>query len=127
MNCVLYIDDDVDDQEIFLEAVKSINPEIHCYLASDGGEAFNVLNEMPESPDFIFLDLNMPKLDGKEFLEQIRQTEKFSHINVVMYSTSANPEDAAECARLGAIDFITKPSTFKEIYDNIHKFLPALT
>lgn len=72
MNCVLYVDDDQDDQEVFLEAVKSINASLPCYVASDANAALETLDKMSERPDYIFLDLNMPKLDGKEFLRCLR-------------------------------------------------------
>jgi CheY-like chemotaxis protein len=125
MDSILYVDDDVDDQDIFCEAIRSINPRIVCHLAKDGIQALQLLEELVLLPDFIFLDLNMPLFNGKEFLIELRRSKKFRDISVVMYSTSTNPKDAADCKKLGAIDFIIKPTTFKEVYDNLQRFIIA--
>jgi CheY-like chemotaxis protein len=120
---ILYVDDDIDDQDIFCEAVRSINPRIVCHVAKDGLEALKLLEELVPLPDYIFLDLNMPLFNGKEFLIELRRSRKLKHIQVVMYSTSRNPKDAADCKKLGAMDFIIKPSTFREVYDHLNKFI----
>jgi CheY-like chemotaxis protein len=125
MDSILYVDDDIDDQDIFCEAVKSINPRIVCYVANDGLKALQLLDELLLMPEFIFLDLNMPLFNGKDFLIELRRSKKFKDINVIMYSTSTNPKDASDCKKLGAIDFIVKPTTFKEVYDNLQRFIIA--
>ena len=123
MTSILYVDDDVDDQDIFCEAMKSINPHIICHVANDGLQALQLLEELIFLPDYIFLDLNMPLFNGKDFLIELRRTKKLKDIHVIMYSTSTNPKDASDCKKLGAIDFIVKPSTFKEVHDNLTKFI----
>src|SRR5688572_18193121 len=123
MMSILYVDDDIDDQDIFCEAVRSINPGIVCYVAKDGLQALQLLDELVLLPEYIFLDLNMPLFNGKDFLIELRRSRKLRDIHVVMYSTSRNPKDASDCKKLGAIDFIIKPSTFKEAHDNLHKFI----
>jgi CheY-like chemotaxis protein len=125
MDSILYVDDDLDDQDIFCEAIKSINPKIVCHVANDGIQALQLLEELVILPEIIFLDLNMPLFNGKEFLIELRRSKKFKDINVIMYSTSTNPKDAADCKKLGAIDFIVKPTTFKQVYDNLQKFISA--
>ena len=120
---ILYVDDDIDDQDIFCEAVKSINPQIVCHVAKDGLQALKLLDELVLLPEYIFLDLNMPLFNGKDFLIELRRSRKLKDIHVVMYSTSRNPKDATDCKKLGAIDFIVKPSTFKEVYDHLNKFI----
>jgi CheY-like chemotaxis protein len=124
MNSILYVDDDLDDHEVFSEAVASINPGITCYLATDGKNALDLLNDLDILPDYIFLDLNMPRLNGKEFLYSLRESERLKNIDVIIYSTSNNPRDVEECRKLGAIDFIIKPSTWDRIYESINKFIP---
>jgi CheY-like chemotaxis protein len=126
MTSILYVDDDADDQEIFCEAVKSINPKIACLVAGDGMEALSLLEELVIKPDFIFLDLNMPVFNGKQFLQHLRKNHRYDDIHVIMYSTTANPTEAMECMKLGAIDFIVKPSSFKEVYDKLRRVIPAL-
>lgn len=123
MYLLMYVDDDPDDHQIFAEALNSINPHAKCLMARDGREALQMLNELQVVPEYIFLDLNMPQLDGKAFLREIRSSDRLKDIQVIVYSTSKNPRDAEECARLGAVDFIVKPSTLREIYDNVNKFV----
>jgi DNA-binding response OmpR family regulator len=126
MRSILYVDDDLDDQDIFCEAIRSINPRIVCMVANDGKHALQLLNDMIIMPEYIFLDLNMPLFNGKELLQELRKTQKFSGVHVIMYSTSTNPKDAAECLKLGAHDFIVKPSTFREVYENLKRVIPPM-
>jgi CheY-like chemotaxis protein len=112
---VLIVDDDSDDITLFKEAVKEVAPHVHCASALSGYEALNKLNEGEGPlPDIIFLDLNMPGMTGQQFLEEIKKTEKFQHIRVVIYTTSSRNKDKEETKKLGAESFITKPSTFSE-------------
>jgi CheY-like chemotaxis protein len=112
---VLIVDDDSDDITLFKEAVREVAPHVNCSSALSGYEALNQLNEGKEPlPDIIFLDLNMPGMTGQQFLEEIKQTEKFQNIRVVIYTTSSREKDKEETKKLGAESFITKPSTFAE-------------
>src|SRR5690606_26078913 len=70
---IFYIDDDDDDREFFIEAVRHINAEFLCYTAKDGRQALRELREMIVMPDFIFLDVNMPVMNGKQFLLEIKR------------------------------------------------------
>lgn len=67
----MYIDDDAEDREFFKEAVKDIDPTLMCYMAQDGREGLNDLSEMIVMPDFIFVDVNMPIMNGRQFLIEI--------------------------------------------------------
>ena len=104
MMTLLYVDDDKEDRELFSEAVAEINPAINCLLANNGADAMMKLTE-ETLPDYIFMDINMPVMDGKECLQKIRTNPKLSHIPVIIYSTSSNERDVHECASLGANDF----------------------
>jgi CheY-like chemotaxis protein len=90
---ILYVDDDKDDQEIFKKIVAHINPAIVCHLASNGSDALNLL-EKSISPAIIFLDVNMPQMDGKELLKTIRQNSAYTDVSVVMFSTSYSTQYA---------------------------------
>ncbi len=105
----LFIDDDADDQEIFGMAVSEIDASIKCVFADDGIEALEMLQNLQALPSCLFLDLNMPRMNGTECLEEIRKIEKLRAIPVYMYSTSSDPAIMEECRRLGATDFIVKP------------------
>src|ERR1700755_2399853 len=105
---ILLIDDDDDDQFIFLTALENVAPGSHCDISNNALEAFQFLHTRAETPDMIFLDLNMPLMNGFEFLIIIKSDPRFTLIPVVIFSTSDNPEDQTRAKELGAVQFITK-------------------
>ncbi len=107
---VLLIDDDLDDQEIFLLALGRTKLNIKCETAADGLKGLDKLEKSDTLPDFIFLDLNMPNMDGKKCLVEIKKRPRYDNIPVIMYSTSSYINDIRETKRLGATGFITKPT-----------------
>lgn len=109
---ILYIDDDPDDMEIFHEALREVDPTCVFYEAGNGIEGFKKLDELTPLPDFIFVDINMPEMNGKEFLKEIKETPGLKTIPIVIYSTTANAEDARHYFGLGAFKVILKPNTF---------------
>jgi CheY-like chemotaxis protein len=112
---VLIVDDDIDDINLFREAVKEVAPHVHCSSALSGTEALKNLESNAASlPDIIFLDLNMPGMTGQEFLEIIKGSDKFREIRVVIYTTSSREKDKEDTLRLGAESFITKPYNFND-------------
>ena len=115
----LYIDDDLEDTEIFQEAIASVDPQIVFYTASDGHEGFQVLEQITVVPDFIFLDVNMPRMNGKEFLTQIKKKVILRSIPVIMYSTTSHKEVILAFKKLGAYDFIKKPDSFEKLRETL--------
>ena len=105
----LLVDDDEDDAEIFSIALNEANPAIQCLTASDGLEALQMLGDPAFIPDYIFLDLNMPLMTGKECLVEIRKRPHLLNTPVIIFSTSASQRDISETQNLGASCFITKP------------------
>jgi CheY-like chemotaxis protein len=105
----LLVDDDEDDKEIFCLALQNIDPSIDCRTASDGLEALSILKDGSFVPDFIFLDLNMPVMNGKECLKEIRKQNHLHDTPVIIFSTSSAERDREETKALGASAFITKP------------------
>lgn len=120
---ILYIDDDPEDQEVFKDAVAIVAPHTTCYFARDGREGFTVLQRIVTPPDYIFLDINMPEMGGKEFLTLIRSKNGMHATPVVMYSTSNNLKDIQEYKNLGAVDFIVKPNNFSAVCDALKRFI----
>jgi CheY-like chemotaxis protein len=111
---LLLIDDDRDDRELFCEAVEAIGEEIVCYSEPNGRRAIEKLDSKKiESPDVIFLDVNMPLMDGWECLRILKSNEAFKHIPIIMFSTSSQTEEVEKAQQLGAISFIKKPTDFK--------------
>lgn len=116
----LLIDDDADDQEIFLLALEDIDADITCSTVSECSTAFEILET--STPDFIFLDLNMPGMDGKEFLTVIKKNEKLAQIPVIIYSTSSDPRDLRLTKELGAFDYIVKQSSILSLRKMLDAF-----
>jgi CheY-like chemotaxis protein len=106
------IDDDADDQEIFLSVLEEVAPSIRCYTASNGREAINKLSTEKIKPDLIFLDLNMPLMNGKQFLAAYQLMDECRNIPVIILTTSSDKKSMEETMQLGARDYITKPDKF---------------
>lgn len=119
---ILYAEDDIDDLEIFYEVLQSINPLVEIMNARNGAEVIAFLEKASRMPDYIFLDINMPAMDGKACLKNLKRDLQFSSIPVIVYTTSNDPRDKALCLELGAKDFIQKPGTVKEAIDKLAKF-----
>jgi len=112
----LLVDDDPDDVAIFKDILNEVNPTIDFVSAGDGFAALETLKKQQNSlPDIIFLDLNMPRMDGKECLSQLKKDAQFKRIPVIMYTTSCQSKDIEETMLKGAICFITKPTNLKEL------------
>lgn len=120
---ILLIDDDDDDQLIFKDALKEIHFTCDCLFANNGLEALAILANERDNPAIIFLDLNMPLMNGVEFLIHIKKEKTFADIPVVIFSTSNNPADKAQMLGLGARLFITKTSNFKLLKDKLAELL----
>lgn len=109
------VDDDEDDRELFGLALEEADASILLLTANSGAEALHMLTRERLRPDTIFLDLNMPMMDGKECLAELKNDPQTRDIPVIIFSTSSDPSDRLETARLGAVDFITKPSSIIEL------------
>lgn len=90
----------------------------------DGEQALEILeNNQFSLPDYIFLDLRMPKINGRQCLVQIKSDERLKHIPVIVYTTSKEVQETEEMQGLGAVHFITKPTDTEEIYYVISQVL----
>ena len=114
---ILLVDDDADDRKYFLEAVKEIDPTIEVSTAKDGKQALAILAlDNGTLPHYIFLDLRMPKVNGKQFLVEVKMSERLKGIPVIIYTTSREVEETNEMLSVGAVHFVSKPSDPEEIY-----------
>lgn len=113
---LLIIDDDEDDRDLFCLAVHEIEPGIHCIMARNGEEALHGLRrEIYPKPHLIFLDLNMPRVDGAQCLRELKKDSELRDIPVIVYTASRFEEDEEQMKKLGASHFIKKPSSFQEL------------
>jgi chemotaxis family two-component system response regulator Rcp1 len=127
---VLLVEDSPGDVRLTREAFKDAKVHINLHVASDGAEAMDFLNrkgkhsDVPR-PDLILLDLNLPKKDGREVLDEIKQSPGLKSIPVVILTTSASDEDILRSYRLHANCYITKPvglDGFLEVVKSIDTF-----
>jgi CheY-like chemotaxis protein len=119
---ILIVDDDAEDIELFTEAVREIDPEINCVEAYNGIEALKVLRRNALLPNFIFLDINMPLMNGRRCLEEIKKDNNYKHIPVIIYSTTTDRREVEDCINMGA-SFLTKPNTFDELAESLKEIL----
>src|SRR3954471_13199445 len=116
-------DDDSDEVDLFAEALQEIDPKITMEKASNGQELLDNMKRRNFSlPDIIFLDINMPEMNGWDCLTELKSDAWLKEVPVVMYSTSSNVHDKAKAARLGASHFYTKPDNYQEL----KKFLTGI-
>ena len=118
------IDDDIDDLDFFCEAVTSIDPSIICVKATDSEAALKAFQQHDVPiPDLIFLDLNMPLIDGRRLLAELKTLRPYSNVPVIIYSTSSHPKDIEETKQLGAASFLTKPYSQIELIASLTDLL----
>ena len=113
---VLIVDDDEDDRDLLTIAIHELDSTVDCILARNGEEALQGLRlEKFPKPDLIFLDLNMPRVNGVQFLRELKSDSSLHYIPVVIYTTSKQQLELEESKALGAVHFLTKPSSFQEL------------
>jgi CheY-like chemotaxis protein len=120
---ILYADDDNDDRELMSEALHKIDPSISFLTANDGQNALDLLNESNDLPDYIFLDVNMPVMDGKKCLVELKKDERLRDIPVVIYSTTMDNSEIKQLYSLGASSFIHKPNNFNDLCSTLNMFV----
>ncbi len=115
IKCFL-VDDDEDDQEIFFMALQELDKSIHCVFADDGVKALEKLRgDNSFLPNYIFIDINMPRMNGVECLQEIKKDSRLKLVPVFMFSTSADPQIMARAKELGASSFIVKPPSISTL------------
>lgn len=117
----LIIDDDQDDRFFFKEAIEGMFNSSVCLQANDGADALNQLRKAKQLPDFIFLDVNMPRMGGRECLKELKKDAKLKRIPVIMYSTSFSKESIEEFRTLGSSHYLTKPTDMNKLPEQISK------
>jgi CheY-like chemotaxis protein len=122
---VFYIDDDPDDRNVFLDAVNSIYPSIHCLTARDGLEGLRFLRDSYILPDLIFLDVNMPVMDGWEFMRELKMNEHLKDIPVIVYSTYMSQNEMDGFKKLGAHMCLKKQAGYGKLCQELGSILRA--
>lgn len=108
-------DDDGDDTELFREALTVVDENIICHCVGNGKEVLELLKRSDRPPHLIFLDVNMPVMNGWQCLVKLKDDSAYRDIPVIMYSTSSYQREKIIASELGALGFITKPSDYREL------------
>lgn len=120
---ILLIEDDVIEVMKLNRAVSSLQLNHRIHEASNGEEALKVLEQKDKLPDIILLDLNMPKINGIEFLRIIKGDERLRHIPTIILTTSSNQRDLLECFKIGISGYVLKPLKYEDYVSKIEKLL----
>jgi CheY-like chemotaxis protein len=124
---ILLIDDDQDDAELFSDAIEELRIDAVVAHFFDGNEGLEKLKRKEISvPDVIFLDVNMPHINGWDCLREIKMIAHLRKIPIVMYSTSSFDRQGVEAKDIGADAFLTKPGNFHELKAKLSSVLTAL-
>ena len=122
---ILLVDDNPEDVELTLEALRDGRLENRPHVARDGVEALEYLRKQGRfkdaiTPDLVFLDLNMPRMNGREVLEEIKGDRNLKRIPVIILTTSKAEEDVLRSYQLQAAAYVTKPVDFEQFVQAIH-------
>ena len=122
---VLCVDDDIDDQLIVSETIQEIDDSLEVATALNGQEALEFLEQAKSNGEFpclIIMDINMPLMDGKQALVEIKKDKELDHVPIVMFTTSSSQLDMTFCEKYG-VEFITKPIDMQGFRATVHRLL----
>lgn len=113
-------EDSADDEALLLRALRQILPDANVRVAHDGREARQLLADSDQpTPRLVITDLKMPGLDGNQLIRELRQQERYSHIPIVVFTSSDDPDDEKRCRDAGCDDFITKPLDWAQFQEKV--------
>lgn len=123
---ILLLEDEPADAYLVKMALKESRIMANLHHVVDGREGMDFLNKVGKysdvpRPDLIFLDLNMPRMNGSEFLIEVKADEKLRNIPIVVLTTSDVENDVVRCYQLGAASYITKPVDMTQFISAIHQ------
>jgi CheY-like chemotaxis protein len=123
---ILIAEDDADDRFLMQTALNETRSDGQVKFVENGLELLSFLDSLPEEdgeiafPKFILLDLNMPKMDGREALKKIKASNTLRRIPVIVFSTTKNELEVKRCYDLGANTYVVKPVSFDSLVTTIH-------
>ncbi len=119
---ILLLEDDIVDVMTIQRALKQLNITNTCIVKTNGEEGLEYLRNCEELPGLIFLDINMPKMNGIEFLKLMKQNDNWSRIPVIVLTTSNDQRDKDETFKFGISGYMIKPVG----YDDFKEMLSAI-
>jgi CheY-like chemotaxis protein len=122
---ILLVDDDLDDRLLFEQILEEIDPDVQLHCAGNGQEMMTWLDQRSNGglPDLVILDQIMPKMTGRESLIFLKESPRYKHIPVIVYSTNQIKDFSLSCQALGALDVVAKPDTVQAYRDMIGQLL----
>ncbi len=121
---IMIIDDDLDDIDFFCEDVKKVEIDVACLSFNMPDKALDYLgNEECLKPNWIFLDINMPKINGIECLKRIKQMPHLQDVPVIIYTTCKTQNNRDQIKELGANGYLVKPDSFDGIKTELQKWM----
>ncbi|WP_422107096.1 response regulator [Winogradskyella sp.] len=118
---ILLIEDDMIEVMKLKRATASLELNHHISEANNGEDALKLLEQKDNLPDIILLDLNMPKINGIEFLKILKADERLRYIPTIILTTSNNQRDLLECFKIGIAGYILKPLKYEDYVSKIEK------
>ena len=119
---ILLVEDDQDDVELMQDALRDNDIQFTMEVVRQGDKVIPHLKTCKNLPNVILLDLNLPKMHGREVLSRIKLSTDFRHIPVAILTTSSSQSEKEFCLSAGATHFLTKPSTV----DGFNKTIEAI-
>ena len=120
---VLLIEDDTIEVMKLNRATSSLNLNHQIIEANNGEVALELLKDHSALPDIILLDLNMPKVNGIEFLRILKNDDRLKYIPTIILTTSNNQKDLLECYKIGIAGYVLKPLKYEDYVSKIEKLL----
>jgi len=120
---ILLIEDDTIEVMKFNRVIKTLELNHKIIEANNGEEALAVLKDKEVIPDIILLDLNMPKLNGIEFLRILKNDVSLKFIPSIILTTSSNHKDLLECYNIGIAGYLLKPLKYDDYMERIKKLI----
>lgn len=117
------VDDDDDDRELFEYALKDVQHTVEFTFASGGRAALQKIQAYNLQPDFVFLDMNMPGMNGCECLQAMRKLPNLQHVPVIIYSSHNSAEYEQQARQLKANHFLVKPYRSAELTAVLNELL----
>ncbi len=120
---ILLIEDDAIEVMKFNRVLTTLKMNHKIIEANNGEEALAILNGKEIIPDIIFLDLNMPRINGIEFLQILKKDDYLKYIPSIILTTSNNHKDVMECYKIGIAGYMLKPLKYDEYVERIKRML----
>ncbi len=120
---IIVADDDSDDRMLIKEALEATGFAGWIRFAADGQELLEILADGNLCPSLIILDLNMPRMDGREILKELKQDNERRSIPILIHSTCNSTEEIENCYNHGVNSYLVKPASFEELKENLREVI----